>query len=1254
MRKDWQTVTSLPGLARAAAIAALLASAMLGGASPALASKGVVGFFGTQSGEPALGGTFSGPRGVAVNQTTGDIYVVDAGNNRIQRFDSSSAFISAWGRDVIQSGKSGDLGDAFEVCAIAADCKAGSRGTLADGPGGELAGPQGVAIDQATGNVYVTEQNNRRVSEFASGGTFIRTFGWDVETGGVTTFEVCTIAANCKRGATGGEGGEFGGIELGGLAIGPGGNVYVADPFNSRVQKFTSEGAFVSAFGWDVVPASKPGDTGAGLESCPASASATAGDCQAGVPGSGLGQFSEHQPERVAVDSGGAVYAIESTGNERVQKLNAAISSASVFAGSALSGFPGPTEVAVDAETDHIYVVKPCTPETCPGATVGSEQRIEEFEGSGAQVDIHAVGAGLESVDGLGVSSKGGTLYASSTTGDHRVYEIGMLPPPVATISPVDNITGTSADFHGEVDPTGSKTGYRFEYRPDGSPTWTGVPSVDLDAGSGNAPVPVTQSVSGLVGSTLYHVRLVATKRYILGGIVAASATSTETTFTTSPSVPRVQSTVATQITDTTATLTASINPANESTTYHFEYGLADCSANPCTSVPLPDANIGAGGADIPVAKEVTGLQPGTTYHFRVVATNLTGVSEGEDSFTTYPLASKGLPDGRAYELVTPPDMNGLFPRSFIGAGGGRNNFSAPLAAPSGESVVFDTEGALPGSEGNGSIDAYEAVRGQGGWSSHVISPPGGQTEQPGPGGLSADHQFAFWESGEAGALALGGLDTSYLRHPDGTFELFGQGSLNVDPAADAKLIAPGADHIIFATGVFGPAVKLEEDAPEASLGAVYDRTPSGTHVVSLLPGDVTPSTDALYRGASADGSAVAFEVEGTLYERLGDTATLEVAGGNPTFAGISQNGDRVFYFRPDGSENPVRGDIFAFDADTEATTPIATGGGATVVNVSPDGSHVYFVSTHQLDGEKGTLGADNLYAWDGSSVRFIATLDPTDLTAFDPNGLVNLATWTSFAVGTSLDENHGPVNDPSRTTPDGAFMVFQSHASLTSYDSNGHSEIYLYDAGNGNLTCVSCNPTNAAAVSDAELQGFRGGAPTNALSWIPNVTDDGSAVFFQSGEALVPGDADGKTDVYEWREGQVSLISSGHSDGTPDFLYGMTPDGHDVFFETRDSLLPEDRSGGAGAIYDARVGGGFPSTLGKTPCMAGDNCQDAPTPAPSLSRPGSEISQAQASPRPQPRHCRKGTHRVKRHGRIRCVKRHPSHRSRHNRGGER
>src|SRR3954447_11630050 len=195
-------------LAGGGAVCAVCVVGLLALASPALASKGVVGFFGGQSGEPALGGTFNNPQGVAINQTTGDIYVADHDNSRIERFDSSGSFISAWGRDVVQSGKPGDLGEGLlEVCTVAADCKAGQ---LRSGVGGEVARPEGIAIDQATGNVYVSEQFNRRISEFTASGEFVRTFGWDVAAGGGTTFEVCNVAADCKRGSAGGNAGQFG------------------------------------------------------------------------------------------------------------------------------------------------------------------------------------------------------------------------------------------------------------------------------------------------------------------------------------------------------------------------------------------------------------------------------------------------------------------------------------------------------------------------------------------------------------------------------------------------------------------------------------------------------------------------------------------------------------------------------------------------------------------------------------------------------------------------------------------------------------------------------------------------------------------------------------------------------------------------------------------------------------------------------------------------------------------------------------
>ena len=117
--------------------------------------------------------------------------------------------------------------------------------------------------------------------------------------------------------------------------------------------------------------------------------------------------------------------------------------------------------------------------------------------------------------------------------------------------------------------------------------------------------------------------------------------------------------------------------------------------------------------------------------------------------------------------------------------------------------------------------------------------------------------------------------------------------------------------------------MQLEPEAPASGIAAIYDRTPDGlTHVVSLLPGDQTPTADSQYRGVSADGSAVFFAVEGVLYERRDDATTLEVSPAGATFAGASENGGRVFYLRG--------GNVFVFDADAEATTQLTSAGGAT------------------------------------------------------------------------------------------------------------------------------------------------------------------------------------------------------------------------------------------------------------------------------------------------------------------------------------
>ncbi|MGK2932058.1 MAG: hypothetical protein ACSLFD_04720, partial [Solirubrobacterales bacterium] len=217
---------------------------------------------------------------------------------------ASISFDRAWGMDVVRFNPS----TGPEVCTVAADCSYGSPGVV-----GGAVFPQSLGTD-AAGNVYVSEFAGNRVQKFDPDGSFLMAFGKNVD--GVnpgTGLEVCTVAVNCINGSNGTLGGEF--LNPSDIAIGPGGEIWVSDTNNNRVQEFSAAGAFLRAIGQDV-SVSTPGTN---LEVC-----TVASDCKAGIvtssPTAVGGQLAV--PRGIAVDADGKVYVANQSGR-RIEVLNA-------------------------------------------------------------------------------------------------------------------------------------------------------------------------------------------------------------------------------------------------------------------------------------------------------------------------------------------------------------------------------------------------------------------------------------------------------------------------------------------------------------------------------------------------------------------------------------------------------------------------------------------------------------------------------------------------------------------------------------------------------------------------------------------------------------------------------------------------------------------------------------------------------------------------------------------------------------------
>ena len=1188
----------------------------------------------------------SDPQGVAIDQSTGEVYVVDSARNRVEIFSAAGVFISAFGT-------------------------AGSGN-------GQFEEPTQVTVDDSAampGDVYVLDGGNERIEVFNASGAYQSQ---------ITTADLAATSPSRQVGS------------FEGVAVDAGGNLWIYDS-NANLYEFPAggvgSGRYVFNTSYGVTPGlaidssgdfyvlrgepyvEKFGPSGTDLaefDLCGCAAAVTVDPMSDDVfvdhgtsvahflasnaSGTPSDSFGSTGPSPLVQGTGIAVRGLSGT----VYVADAASNSVDIFVPATLPDVTteAPASVSTTTEMLHGTVNPDEIPVTACQFEYGTEAGLyphtiacSPTPGSGgASVAVSAQASGLApnttyhfrlaATNGQGTNR--GETAAFTTSG-----------PPVILSESAEATGQTMAKFGAQINPGGAETRYDFEYGPTAS-YGTTAPIPDGTIAAGFAEEDVAVEPTSLMVGTTYHFRVVAVNSNSPTPVYGA-----DQTVTTVPSALIAEERVA-EVSSESATLNAEISSLGNETHYYFQYGTSSCDkgSSSCTDAPMPPGP-GIGLQEHkPVSTHLQNLTAEMTYHYRVVATNTLGTSYGPElTFRTQPRGEAlALPDGRAWEMVSPPNKESAIIEPINGEGeGGSNEAQGGVIKTSedGNAITYLATAPIGETEGNIAPDADQifAARGPAGWATETLTAPRTEEAEVGVnfGGkgseyklFSQDLSLGLVEPPTRSLLSSEATEgTIYLRDAVGRdyFPLVTAANTPPGTKLNGTFLLSGVNNP-YDVGVVGGSPDLSHVILESTAALTSNAVATGTtsslyewaggrlQLVSVLPNDKPANTEE-------DQQAY-----------IGSVTEQEAKHVSSSRNAVSEDGSRVIWNT--GKEHHLymwdatRGESVQIDAAQGVKEP--SGAEPKFQIASSDGSKVFFA-----DGEKLTAGATangagepNLYEFEvtSSSVQSLAG-KLTDLTVDAPNAGTSVigasedgayvytegsssavllhdtgTGWSNTAIpGEVLDSPESSHEGRARVSPDGRYLAFESADSVD-----------LYDASTNHVVCVSCNPT--------------GELPTGGASRLPQWTENGGdhgsgegkssqsrylldsgQLFFETSEALVPQDTNGEQDVYEYEPkgvgncegtsktfseaslGCVGLISSGASPQESSFLEA-SDSGDDVFFLTKERLLPRDTDN-AVDIYDAHVcsisSPCMTTSVAPPACTTTDSCKAAPALQPTI-----------------------------------------------------
>ncbi|HKH64029.1 MAG TPA: hypothetical protein VKA35_01045 [Solirubrobacterales bacterium] len=1075
--------------------------------------------------------TFVNPTGMAVDQSTGDLFVMDRGSGTISRFnpDGSPDDFSALGTNVIDGESGPDETPQGEAAEPGLTFAAATEAQIVvDNSGGVT-----------DGDIYVTQQSPNVIDIFASSGEYL---------GQLTESESDPFSEAC------------------GVTVGPAGDVFVGDylggSLEERIREFspTANPPTNADFLTSLTNPEKPCSLAAGSGPTATSLfaldfegdlfkqSATTGKIAYPVSeGAGSTTTVDAETGNVLLAEGSEVIEYDASGPSEaveISKLSLASKVQGIAVGPAglvyvsREGAQGIEEGAQGIEVlDHVPIpavtVNAATNIAPTGATLNgsvnpegvvvSECKFEyglttssafsdEAPCSPAAADIvadtgnHNVSA---AITGLQPNATYRFRLIATNANGAATSKVGTFttpgPPRFSEIRARD-ADQTSATLEAKINPSGFGTSYHFEWGP--STAYGHRVPVDFEpfVGSGTEPVLVTARISGLSAASTYHYRLVATS-------TAGTTNSPDQKVQTLNSCglpdqrclelvsPREAGPVALSGASLTEELDFQAAAEPGSLVYSVSNGLPGTTKG---GVVLYRAGRGASGWSSSQFSPPNTVRNETS---EVISWSSTTLGISADLSCGFVESNQPLTSDFSTRLAVEAGGTNLYRRNLDGSytaisklvpenfpEGGFGRYLVSGFSDDCEKVVFQSQYRYPG------VPAIEDL-------------------------LSGDRLYEWDEGtlrsvgmvpGPSGEIAVGaapaGFPGTNVVSEDGTRVFFSaERQIGANPEEVGK------------TGIF-----VREDGT-----TTRDLSQSETAI---------PDTGASYQYATPDGSRVFFIANAGL--------TVESS--------------------PEGT------DLYEYNLESDDLTDLSVdpgNGGAQVgrfIGSSTDGSHVYFGARGQLIPGKGKTLVENQQAHTYSIYGA-------------ENGVVSY-------VGV-LSADLLPQRESFQVSPDGRYILFESDANVTGYVSGGVQEAYLYDAEakTEGTVCVSCRQDGKASVSP------RNNRPLGFIDFynpfhpkMRLVEHDGQPlVFFTSIDRLASGSRAGDTNLYEWAHGQVLHIATEppiphypEEEGSRQHEYirfvGASADGTDLYFTTSGSLTWENQ-GGRQSVYDARIGGGFP-----------------------------------------------------------------------------